>query len=94
MSFRKWLEDYNRIYARYVIESAKRQNKSPVKGTTEIKDGDMNVLVWNSWDEKTLHLYNAYKTERTTKRLVWATWALAIGTLILSGLTLYFQYFK
>lgn len=32
-------------------------------------------------------------TERTTKRLVWATWFLAIGTLILSVLTLYLTYF-
>ena len=35
-------------------------------------------------------LYMAYNTNK----LVWATWGLAIGTLILSGLTIYFQYLK
>ena len=35
-------------------------------------------------------LYMAY----SSKKLVLATWALAIGTLILSALTIYFQYIK
>lgn len=35
-------------------------------------------------------LYTAY----TNKQLVWATWVLAIATIILSALTLYFQYSK
>ncbi len=38
------------------------------------------------------------KNQKINERLVWATWAVAIGTIILStmsiGLTLYFQYFK
>ncbi len=33
-------------------------------------------------------IYMAYYN----KQLVWATWALAIGTLLLSGITLYLQY--
>ena len=33
-------------------------------------------------------LYMDYRIDKTNKRLVWATWALAIGTIILSILTL------
>ncbi len=35
-------------------------------------------------------IYLAY----TNKQLVWATWVLAIATILLSALTLYFQYRK
>jgi len=39
-------------------------------------------------EEKELHqLYIHYKTSQWTKKLVWATWALAIATIILSILT-------
>ena len=93
MSFKKWLEGYEKEYNDYVVNSAKKQMPN---GMIEFKDKENKVKVigWSGWDEKSLHLYTAYKNERTTKMLVWATWFLAIGTLILSGLTLYFQYFK
>ncbi len=35
-----------------------------------------------------------YQTIETNKKLVWATWFLAIATIFLSGMTIYFQYFK
>ena len=90
MSFKKFLKDFDKEYKDYMLESARKQTNSPI----ELKDDKGSVLVWSGWDEKTLQLFTAYRNERTTKRLVWATWALAIGTLILSGLTIYFQYLK
>jgi len=45
--------------------------------------------------ERRKHLENLWmihQTIETNKRLVWATWALAFVTIILSLLTLYFQY--
>jgi len=45
-------------------------------------------------ERRIVNAWMAYQTIETNKRLVWATWALAIATIILSGLTLYFQYFK
>lgn len=44
------------------------------------------------FEEQLLIQYLAYRSERYNKQLVYATWGLAIGTLILSALTLYFQY--
>jgi len=91
MSFKKWLEGYDKEYRDYMLDGAKKQM---FNGMIELKDKDTTAYVWSGWDEKSLHLFTAYKNERTTKMLVWATWALAIGTLVLSGLTIYFQYFK
>jgi len=52
------------------------------------------VLVTVAQEERnrTYQLYMNWTMQETNKKLVWATWALAVGTLILSGLTLYFQY--
>ena len=82
MSFKKWLEGYDKEYNDYMVNSVKRQMPN---GMVEFKDKEnkIKVIGWSGWDEKTLHLYNAYKTERTTKRLVWATWALVIVTWLL-----------
>ena len=38
--------------------------------------------------------YREFKIFQETQKLVWATWGLAIATIILSGLTIYFQNFK
>ena len=38
--------------------------------------------------------YEKYKMFQETKKLVLATWLLAMTTILLSGLTIYFQYFK
>lgn len=38
--------------------------------------------------------YERFKMFEETKKLVRATWFLAIMTIILSGLTIYLQYFK
>ena len=42
-------------------------------------------LFANNWDEKVTSLYSAYQNYllvQKTKWLVWATWALAVGTLL------------
>lgn len=38
-----------------------------------------------------LPLYSTYIIEKQNKRLVWATWILAISTIILSVITLFFK---
>ena len=56
--------------------------------------------IWEGRSNRNIHkvymlpYYMQYKMLMSNKRLVYATWALAIGTLILSGLTIYFQFFK
>lgn len=82
MSFRRFLEDYQEAFAESVVDSAKRQGLK-IKGSS--------VIMPNGLDDKSLQLFIAYENQRLNKRLVWATWILVIGTLILSGLTLYFQ---
>lgn len=85
MGFKKWLEEYLNAWSSSELERVKKQGIK-VEGST--------FLINNIPDETILHLYIAYKNEIQTKRLVFATWALAIGTLILYGLTIYPQYFK
>lgn len=43
--------------------------------------------------DKNTSLWMVHQTIETNRKLVWATWALAIGTLILSGITLYLTFF-
>jgi len=93
MSFKTFLQDFDKEYQDYVLEDAKKQIES-MSGRRKISDGKNTLYTFSGWDEKTLHLFTNYRTEKTTKRLVWATWALAIGTLLLSGVTIYLQYFK
>jgi len=85
MNFKKWLEDYEEAFAQSVLKSAEKQR---------LKMDGHTVFIPGGLDEKSLKLYTAYRHQKTTNLLVWATWALAIGTLVLSGLTIYFQYFK
>lgn len=61
----------------------------------EKKDlGKFKGLVSERADDRNITLWVGYKTIQANKRLVLATWILAMGTLILSGLTLYFQIFN
>jgi len=50
-------------------------------------------LVSERADDRNIELWIGYKTIQSNRRLVWATWLLAIGTLVLSGLTLYLTFF-
>jgi hypothetical protein len=84
-NFEKWLEDFNSAFSDSLINYAK------YRGGLKMKDNTM--LIPEGLEDKTVQLYAAYKNERTTKNLVWATWFLAIGTLILSILTLYLTFF-
>ena len=92
MGFKRFIQDFDKEYRDYILEDVKKQQKA-FNGRRMISDGETNLLTYNSWDEKTLRLFTAYRNEVTTKRLVWATWGLAIGTLLLSGLTLYLTFF-
>ena len=59
--------------------------------------GSNIYLSKNIPQENTFKLYSLYLQKKLfdkTKWLVWATWAVAIGTIILLGITIYFQYFK
>ncbi|NCN86365.1 hypothetical protein GW932_00890 [archaeon] len=44
-----------------------------------------------NWDKKSLQLFIAYRTEITTKKLVYATWFLALSTIILSVITIFIK---
>ena len=88
MNFKKWLKEYNREYRDYMLESAKRQMPN---GMIELKDKDTTAFVWSSWDEKSLRLFTAYQNQKTTKKLVRATWSLAIVTIILTIVNLFMK---
>ena len=55
-----------------------------------------NSDIWmsNTHKAQMLPYYLQYKMLRSNQLLVYATWGLAIVSIILSGLTLYFQYFR
>jgi len=81
-SFTKWLEGYEKGFKTSIARDIESQfggfDPETYLQETERKN----------WDKKSLQLYTAYRTELTTKKLVLATWVLAIGTLVLSGLTI------
>lgn len=64
---------------------------------------EINYAVENNMDsalgdrkQKAFVLYPTYyqkKLFKETRKLVWATWFLAVGTLLLSGLTIYLTFF-
>jgi len=85
MSFKKWFEDYTKMAVSFERWNALKQNPSVPKNV------DISIHTLN---DKMFQSYIAYRTERATKKLVLATWILAITSIILSGLTLYFQYIK
>ena len=79
MNFKKWVSEYMQENSRELDEW---QKETGMKG-----------IIPSEFDKETLRQYIAYKSELHSRRLVWATWGLAIGTLILSGLTLYLTFF-
>jgi len=85
MSFKKWFNDYIKIAVEFERQNALKQNPSVPKNT-HISIHTLNDKIFQS--------YISYRIERINWWLVFATWGLAIGTLILSGLTIYLQYFK
>lgn len=85
MNFKNWVMDYEKAFAQSQIENIKKQR---------IKLEGHTIIMPNMFDDKSLQLYNTYRIDRTNKMLVLATWALAITTIIFSGLALYFQYLK
>ena len=85
MSFKKWYDDYTKLAISLERRNALGQNPSVPKNVS---------LSLHTLNEKIFQSYIAYRVERMNKWLVFATWGLAMGTLILSGLTIYFQYFR
>ncbi len=83
MSFKKWLKGYREAWHESLMDHAENHGLKMTK--------NFGALLPKGLDEKTLSLYTAYRNQRTTNMLVWATWVLAIGALILSGITLYSQ---
>jgi hypothetical protein len=86
--FDKWVESYEREYARNITRDTDRLTGTSGLMTIDDGKGDA-ILSYSGYDEKTLRLYIAYQNEKTTKNLVWATWILVIATIILSILTLF-----
>ena len=76
-------------FADFLNESI-RDIKKKEKKDLEVSGG----LVSERYDDRNMALWIGYKTIQSNRRLLWATWSLAIGTIILSGLTIYFQYIK
>ncbi|MDD5012647.1 MAG: hypothetical protein PHQ66_03335 [Candidatus Nanoarchaeia archaeon] len=86
--FSKWLEDYGKVFRTSIV-------KDMEDFFGEVDPGEyQDILTKRNWDKKSPQLFIAYRTEMTTRRLVLATWVLAIGTLVLSGLTLFLTFLK
>ena len=84
MSFEKWLEGFNSAFSDSLINHAK------YRGGLKMKN-NYTMLIPEGLENNTIQLYTAYKMEKTNKSLVWATWILAISTIILSLVTLIFK---
>lgn len=75
MSFEKWIEDFDEEVGK---ENKKFADKYFGLGSEKVREG-------------LLPLYTTYKAVQTNKRLVWATWVLAIITIILAISTIIFS---
>jgi len=73
MKFEKWLKEYDAEYERELKEW---QERSKIK------------LIPEDLDRILLQKYIAYRNEIATRKLIMATWFLAIATTILSIITL------
>jgi len=60
----------------------------------EAYDSSLELRKNETIEERIVATWMIYQTIETNKKLIWATWSLAIATIILSGLTIYFQYFR
>ena len=65
-----------------------------IKKKEEIDLKRSSGLASERMDDRNISLWIGYKTIQSNKYLIRATWFLAISTILLSILTLYFQYFK
>mgnify|MGYP001581242292 CR=1 FL=1 len=83
MSFKKWMREYEEEFNNELIRWG--QNAG-FKG----KNGKPAILP-EGFEEYTLARYTAYRNEMATKKLVGATWFLAIATIILSIISLFIK---
>ena len=60
----------------------------------EAYHSNLNLFGSEQIEERIVSVWMIYQTIETNKKLILATCSLALGTIILSGLTIYFQYFK
>jgi hypothetical protein len=79
--FLKWAEDYERL-SKLELKRYWKENKNTYP-----------TMPLN-FDKELLQQYIAYNNYRQTRNLVIATWGLAGVSIILSGITLYFQFVK
>lgn len=83
MSFKKWLGGFEEAFHDSLLDHAEKHG-------LKMKD-KFTALIPEGLNDKTLQLYAAYRIERTNKMLVWATWFLAIATIILSTISLFLR---
>lgn len=74
-NFNKWMRNYERLYASELNRWQKKNNSQGI--------------IPQNFDTELISHYTAYKNEQQTKRLVIATWSLAITTILLSILTIF-----
>ena len=78
MKFEDWMREAE-------VDMSKREKK-------DLKES--KGLIAYNYHDRLIQYWIGYKTIQSTQHLVWATWILAIATIILSILTLYFQFFR
>ncbi|MAH49422.1 hypothetical protein CMI37_26605 [Candidatus Pacearchaeota archaeon] len=61
------------------------------KFTKEVYESSLNPRGIEAVEERIVSAWMIYQAIETNKKLIWATWSLAIATILLSGLTLYFS---
>lgn len=83
MNFKKWLDDFDKAFHDSLLDYAGKQ------GLKITKEG--GALIPTGLHEKTLQLYTTYRIEKTNQKLVWATWFLAITTIILITISLFIK---
>jgi len=79
-SFKEWLNNYDKEFKDELIcwyLNSKKQKKK-----------EDPVILPSGFEEYVLTQYIAYRNEQTNRRLVMATWFLAVATILLSLLTL------
>jgi len=57
----------------------------------EKKDTEKSPFVSERYDDRNISLWIGYKTIQSNRRLVWATWFLAIATIILAIISLFLK---
>lgn len=85
MKFEKWLDNFNSAFNDSLI------NYSKYRGGLKTNKDKTTLLIPSGLEDKTIQLYTAYRIEKTNKRLVWATWILALSTIVLTILNVFFN---